>query len=86
MTRHELKIWPCYLEPKLDGRKPWEHRQAIDRKFNEGDEVAFREWCPTTKEYTGRATTPAKILYVLRVDEINDIFTHEPVYLLEIPK
>ena len=76
-TVHNLKIWPEYFQAKIDGLKPWEGRQAIDRTFRVGDKVVFNEWDPATKEYTGRHFGPVWIVYVLRVSADMDIFTHE---------
>ena len=57
--RHELKTWPVYFEPTLDGRKTFEYR-LDDRGFQEGDELLLKEWDPDPQDmmkkgkYTGR--------------------------------
>ena len=52
MKTHELKIWPPFFEPLLDGRKRFEVR-FNDRGFWVGDHILFREWEPESKAYTG---------------------------------
>jgi hypothetical protein len=58
MTRdtHNLKIHPAPFQLVLEGRKPYEIRQA-DRPFKEGDLLHLQEWDPRSEEYTGRALT-----------------------------
>jgi hypothetical protein len=77
-NHHTLKLWPEYFQAKLDGKKPWEYRTAIDRRFAVGDVVNFLEWDPDREKYTGRNIGPVKIIYVLRVDSCHDVWTHEP--------
>lgn len=59
---HELKTWPEYFQPILEGKKLFEIRNN-DRKFEVGQWILLREWNPGTKEYTGRATT-VEVLYI----------------------
>lgn len=42
-TIHELKVWPRYFKPIIEGRKKFEIRKN-DRNFAEGDVVILREW------------------------------------------
>jgi hypothetical protein len=68
MSTHELKTWPAFFEPIMDGRKNFEVRRD-DRGFQAGDTVVLREYEPDRGgRYTGRALK-AQIGYVL----------HEPV-------
>ncbi len=76
-THHELKLWPDYFQAKLDGLKPWEHRECIDRDFHVGDTVTFREYDPCTKQYTGRKSVMHKIIYAHPLPRCMTIFTHD---------
>jgi hypothetical protein len=51
--RHELKTWPEFFTPVIEGRKTAEYRKD-DRGFHLGDTIWLREWEPSTEEYTGR--------------------------------
>jgi hypothetical protein len=51
--RHELKVWPEFFEPLIEGRKTAEYRKD-DRGFHLGDTLWLREWEPSTEAYTGR--------------------------------
>jgi ASC-1-like (ASCH) protein len=60
---HELKIWPEYFEPILDGRKTFELRQTDpSRDFQVGDTLRLRE--TLRGEYTGRELM-ALVTYIL---------------------
>lgn len=50
---HELKCWPNYFPHVLDGTKSFEIREN-DRRFDVGDVLRIREWCPTKQSYSGR--------------------------------
>ena len=70
---HELKIWPEFYMPVVEGKKTFEIRKN-DRDFKVGDELYLREWIPEGVEwappgYTGWDAT-ARILYVLPVDKV----------------
>ena len=54
MTTHELKSWPDFFAPLLDGSKTFEVRKN-DRHFNVGDVVHLREWDDRKGAYTGRS-------------------------------
>ena len=51
MKMHELKIWPEFFEPVLNGKKTFEIR-IDDRGFKIGDDLLLREYQSQT--YTGR--------------------------------
>jgi hypothetical protein len=53
--KHELKTWPEFFVPVLDGRKTFEIRKN-DRDFQVGDCLELYEWHPKVEAYTGRAT------------------------------
>jgi hypothetical protein len=76
MTHHDLKIWPEYMQPKLDGLKDWEHRGTRDRTFKPGDTATFLEFDLTAGGATGRTYGPVRITYVLKVDALHCIFSH----------
>jgi hypothetical protein len=63
MPKHELKSWPEFFEPIAQGAKSFDLR-FNDRNFNIGDIVHYREWEPTSKEYTGRVYT-SRVAYIL---------------------
>jgi hypothetical protein len=63
---HDLKTWPVYFEPLLDGRKTFELRKN-DRGFAVGDTLRLREFDMTTG-YSGREVW-RRVTYVLD-DEI----------------
>ena len=53
MTTHELKSWPEFFEPILNGAKSFELR-VNDRDFQVFDLLWLKEWDPKTKNYSGR--------------------------------
>lgn len=78
MKTHELKTWPLYFQPMLNGEKNFEARKN-DRNFRVGDVLWLREWKPAATvhsalgEYTGREMR-VKITYVLHGSEANRKF------------
>jgi hypothetical protein len=50
---HDLKSWPEFFGPVLEGRKTFELRKN-DRNFMVGDILWLREWEPRTAKYSGR--------------------------------
>ncbi|MCP4507046.1 MAG: DUF3850 domain-containing protein [Fuerstiella sp.] len=50
---HELKVWPEYFQPIIDGDKTFEGRK-MNREYMTGDKLWLREWCPKDRAYTGR--------------------------------
>lgn len=63
MTVHELKIWPEYFQPVLEGRKRFEKRKA-DRDYKVGDTLRLKEWDPEMTTYTGRVVDVV-VTYIL---------------------
>ena len=63
MNLHQLKIWPEYFQPLIEGRKTFELRKA-DRDYRVHDEIWFQEFDPKTQAYTGREAM-AEITYIL---------------------
>ena len=61
---HELRTWPLYFEPLIDGRKSFEVRSTRDRKFSVGDVLVLREWDPNGETYSGRSARMV-VTYVL---------------------
>ncbi len=53
MAIHDLKSWPEFFAPVLDGKKTFELRKN-DRHFKVGDILRLREWEPNTATYSGR--------------------------------
>lgn len=51
---HELKVFPCFFEEILTGKKRFEVRKA-DRPFAVGDLLALNEYDGFEKRYTGRS-------------------------------
>lgn len=54
MVEHELKCWPQFFWPTVDGEKSFEYRKD-DRNFRKGDVLVLREWRPVHQVYTGHA-------------------------------
>ncbi|MDW7673198.1 MAG: DUF3850 domain-containing protein [Bacillota bacterium] len=62
MKIHELKTWPEYFQPVVEGRKTFEIR-LDDRDFKEGDYLLLKEYYPK-KGYTGREIF-VQVAYIL---------------------
>jgi len=43
---HKLKCWPVFFQAVIEGRKPFEVRSRVDRKFRYGDSLLLQEWDP----------------------------------------
>ena len=76
MTTHELKCWPRYFEPLIQGKKTAEIRKN-DRDFKVGDVLHLREWDPQGKadeHYTGRFAfrTITHVLDLVEVTMLNE--------------
>lgn len=63
---HELKVWPVFYEPLLDGRKTFELR-LNDRGFQGGDILRLREWDSMAEDYTGRVMD-RRVTYIVEGD------------------
>ena len=63
MTTHDLKSWPEFFAPVLDGTKKFELR-INDRNFNVGDTLRLREWDDRKAIYTGRSIQK-RVTYIL---------------------
>lgn len=69
MRTIEKKLWPRFFQGLLDGKKTFTIRLA-DFECEPGDVIVFREWDPTTKEYTGRSMEK-KVALVERTKDIS---------------
>lgn len=76
--QHELKTWPEFFQPILDGVKTFEIRKN-DRNFKVGDLLRLREWNFESLKYTHRE------LYV-RVLYITDFSQPEGQVVMSIKK
>ena len=54
MKTHNVKSWPQFFEPMLEGTKKHDMRNLKDRDYNVGDTLNLQEFCPIKGEYTGR--------------------------------
>lgn len=63
MTSHDLKTWPVYFQPIIQGEKTFEIR-SNDRNFRVGDILLLREYDPETRTYSGR-WAKAKVSYII---------------------
>ena len=68
MKTHELKTWPEFFQPVIDGIKTFEIRKD-DRDFQEGHIVRLMEWEPETGKYTGRSAE-FRIKYIIKADRL----------------
>lgn len=63
---HELKTWPEFFQPVVDGIKQFELRRN-DRDFKVGDTLLLKEW--DHEQYTGRSVS-ARIIYIMNLNAI----------------
>ncbi|MFH1118606.1 MAG: DUF3850 domain-containing protein [Bacteroidota bacterium] len=63
MIIHELKCWPEFFTPIVDGRKTFDIRKC-DRAFSPGDQLFLREYDPYSKGYTGNEIL-VEVTYIL---------------------
>ena len=61
---HDLKIWPEYFAPLVDGKKRAELRRS-DRPFAVGDQLKLREFEPKNETYSGKYAR-ARIIHIDR--------------------
>ncbi|WP_162806722.1 DUF3850 domain-containing protein [Sphingosinicella terrae] len=83
---HELKCWPKFFGPIIEGRKRHDLRRAGDRDFRIGDRMVLREFCPQSEEYTGRSQT-VEISYITSAKEpcaLSDQALHGDFCILSI--
>jgi len=63
MSTHDVKSWPDFFEPLLNGSKMFDLRRN-DRDYKVGDLLYLREWDDHEQEYTGRQCF-RRITYIL---------------------
>jgi len=63
MTVHQLKSWPEFFGPLLDGSKNFELRKN-DRDYRVGDHLLLQEYEPRDQRFTGRELAK-RVTYVL---------------------
>jgi Domain of unknown function (DUF3850) len=63
MSTHDLKSWPDFFAPILDGTKTFEVR-IDDRGFKVGDILNLWEWDDRKRAYTGRSIQK-RVTYLL---------------------
>jgi hypothetical protein len=54
MKIYNVKSWPQYFQPMLDGIKRHDMRNMKDRTYKVGDVLNLQEFDPFAGEYTGR--------------------------------
>ena len=54
VVTHNVKSWPAYFQPMLDGIKKHDMRNMKDRNYKVGDILNLQEFDPFKGEYTGR--------------------------------
>ncbi|MCA2230189.1 DUF3850 domain-containing protein [Nonomuraea aurantiaca] len=65
-TTHELKSWPRFFRPIVEGSRTHELRRN-DRGIAVGDTLVLREYDPTSRQYTG-ATCTALVTSITSAD------------------
>ncbi|ARK07468.1 hypothetical protein LAV_00068 [Sphingobium phage Lacusarx] len=60
---YEVKSWPQFFGPMLDGTKKHDMRNKRDRQYRVGDKMLLREFDPFGGGYTGRSAI-FKITYI----------------------
>jgi Domain of unknown function (DUF3850) len=64
VSTHDLKSWPDFFAPILDGTKTFEVR-IDDRGFKVGDILNLWEWDDRKRAYTGRSIQK-QVTYILK--------------------
>jgi hypothetical protein len=54
VSTHNVKSWPQYFQPMIDGIKKHDMRNMKDREYKVGDILNLQEYDPFKGEYTGR--------------------------------
>lgn len=54
IATHNVKSWPKYFQPILDGIKKHDMRNMKDREYKVGDILNLQEYDPFEGKYTGR--------------------------------
>jgi hypothetical protein len=83
---HELKCWPKFFRPIVEGRKRHDLRRVGDRDFRIGDQVVLREFCPQDEAYTGRSQK-FEISYITSAEDpcaLSDQALHDDFCILSI--
>lgn len=80
----EFKIWPQFHEEVRAGTKPFEVRDDL-KGAERGDIMWLREWCPETKQYTGKESRH-KIGFILNMPEFYVIAhdTNSPAEFIDL--
>lgn len=63
-TVHNLKLWSEFYNEVANGNKTFEVRKN-DRGFKLGDILILKEYCPTSKAYTGKERI-LQVSYILK--------------------
>ena len=64
---HILKIWPDYFNAIISGVKRFEIRKIDDCKV--GDLLSLHEYCPESKDFTGRVTSLLEVVYISEFEQ-----------------
>lgn len=64
---YEVKSWPQFFQPMIDGVKKHDMRNKRDREYKVGDRMLLREYDPFGGGYTGRSAV-FEITYITSND------------------
>lgn len=68
MTKiYELKSWPQFFNPILNGTRTSDIRNKTDREFRVGDKMLLNEYDPFGTGYTGRSQS-VEITHIISND------------------
>lgn len=88
MTTHEVKSWPQFFGPILDGTRTSDMRLKTDRDFKIGDIMLLKEFDPFGGGYTGR-TQEVEITHIISNDTpcaLSSAVLHNDYCVLSIQK